>query len=91
MWREEPGGEGAQGVKTPSPPLFCFGHTWGDWKVPVAGVYTGSRHVCFLPALVSLTPLPPIQGRDLTFRPSGAYSGLSPLCWGDSPQGRQAH
>lgn len=56
--------------------------------MPVAGVYTGRRHVCFLPALVSLTPLPPIQGKDLTFRLSGAHSGLSPPCWGDSPQGR---
>lgn len=56
----------ARGVKTPSPLPFCLSHTWGDWKVPVAGVYTGSRHVRILPALVSLTPLPPIQGKGRT-------------------------
>lgn len=54
MWREEAGGE------TPGPLPFCLGHAWGDWKVPVAGVRAGSRRVHLLPALTSLSPLPPI-------------------------------
>lgn len=81
MQREEPSGE------TPGPPPFCLGHAWGDWKVPAAGVCTGGRRVRLLPALMSLSPLPPIRWGDLTFRPS-APTRPRPPCWGDSPQGR---